>query len=47
VQPGRSAPFAAGWTGDVDPTGGPLDIRALRARPARGALPSLAGGMRE
>jgi thioredoxin reductase len=47
VQPGRSAALPAGWTGAVDPVGGPVDIRVLRARPAGGAGPSLAGGMRE
>jgi len=47
VQPGRSVALAAGWTGAVDPTGGPVDIRVLRARPAGGAVSSLAAGMRE
>ena len=47
VQPGRSAALAAGWTGAVDPTGGTVDIRVLRARPAAGGVPWLAGRRRE
>jgi len=47
VQPGRSAALPAGWTGAVDAAGGTVDIRVLRARPASGAVPRLAGGPRE
>ena len=39
VQPGRSAALPAGWLGAVDPDGGPIDVRVLRAR--------LAGRMHE
>jgi thioredoxin reductase len=36
VQPGRSAAVPAGWLEAVDPAGGPVDIRVLRARLATG-----------
>lgn len=32
--PGRSTAFPTGWTADVDPGGGPVELRVLRARPA-------------
>ena len=33
VMPGRSASLPAGWTAGVDPEGGPVSVRVLRARP--------------
>ena len=37
VGPGRSSAFPAGWTADVDPGGGPVELRVVRARPVAGA----------
>ena len=37
VGPGRSSAFPAAWTADVDPGGGPVELRVVRARPVAGA----------
>jgi hypothetical protein len=34
--PGRSTAFPTGWTADVDPGGGPVEVRVVRARPVAG-----------
>jgi thioredoxin reductase len=36
VRPGRSTALPAGWAAAVDPAGGPVTVRVLRARLARG-----------
>jgi len=37
IEPGRSAALPAGWTGAVEPGGGPVEVMVERARLARGA----------